>query len=418
VIALFAIDPLLACVAIPIFGLAFGTLFWVSRRVAVRAGRARVLADKKRYKIAAESLTGAKEIKLYRLEEIVVGRFAEASHEASRNAAKNQVLAQIPRYGLDTVAFGGILVIVLYLLRTGHRLEGALPVLGLYAFASVRLLPALQGIFSSLTSFRYYSGVVYTLRDEMAGVTVEQTNGAGDEARFVRSLVLEDITFSYEKAERKVLDHVSLRIAFGEWIGIVGSTGSGKSTLVDVALGLLTPTGGDVLLDDRPLVPTQCRSWQALTAYVPQQIFLMDDTVEANICFGVPGDQLDRERMEWAARVAQIHDFISTEMALGYKTVVGERGIRLSGGQRQRIGIARALYRKPKLLVLDEATSALDSATEATFFAALRADLKQTTVLSITHRVSTTRSFDRVFRLEGGTLSEVTRDELTVAHPE
>jgi ABC-type multidrug transport system fused ATPase/permease subunit len=176
-------------------------------------------------------------------------------------------------------------------------------------------------------------------------------------------------------------------------------------------LGLLEPTSGTISVDGVSLTLERHRAWQAQTGYVPQQIFLVNDTVEANICFGIAADRIDHALMEKAARIAQIHDFITKELANGYQTVVGDRGNRLSGGQRQRIGVARALYRWPQFLVLDEATSALDGATESAFFEALRAELRHCTVISVTHRLTTTRNFDRVYRLEDGCLAVEPRDD-------
>jgi ABC-type multidrug transport system fused ATPase/permease subunit len=401
---LFFIDPLLACIAIPVFGATYGLIFIFSRRVAGRAGARRLAADTSRFRIAGESLSGAKEIKLYRLERVVADRFQKAAIEASRNMTDYLILAQIPRYALESVAFGGVLVMVLYLLKSGRHLEGALPLIGLYAFAAVRLLPAFQSIFASLNALRFNAGAVTTLRKEVdveAPATADEPTVA---TPFEKNVAFDDVSFLYATSVRPVLERVSFMVDRGEWVAFVGPTGSGKSTLVDILLGLLQPTSGRVLIDGFPLTPERHRSWQAQTAYVPQQIFLVDDTVQANICFGVPPDRVDKARMERAARVAQIHDFVVREMPAGYQTVVGDRGIRLSGGQRQRIGIARALYRDPILLVLDEATSALDNDTETSFFEALRQQHANCTVMSITHRVTTTRSFHRIHRLESGVL--------------
>jgi ABC-type multidrug transport system fused ATPase/permease subunit len=215
------------------------------------------------------------------------------------------------------------------------------------------------------------------------------------------------LSFRYERAERETLHNISLTIGASEWVALVGSTGSGKTTLADLILGLLTPTDGEVLVDGTPLSGEVVRTWQRAVGYVPQNIFLVDDTVERNICFGVPEDQLDRSALERAARIAQLHDFVVSELPQSYGTVIGERGVRLSGGQRQRIGIARALYRAPRLLVLDEATSALDSVTEGAFFDALRKDLRETTVISIAHRLSTTRDFDRIYVMKVGRVVDV-----------
>jgi ABC-type multidrug transport system fused ATPase/permease subunit len=199
---------------------------------------------------------------------------------------------------------------------------------------------------------------------------------------------------------------IDLTIPAGQWLALVGPTGAGKSTLVDVLLGLLVPQHGAIIIDDTALRgPVERLGWQQNVAYVPQQIFLLDDSILRNIAFGVTSGEIDHERVMEAARIAQVDDVIAS-LPAGLETVVGERGIRLSGGQRQRIGIARALYRRPAVLVLDEATSALDNATEARFFAELKRRLTGVTVLSIAHRLSTTRSFDRIVVLEQGCIVE------------
>jgi ABC-type multidrug transport system fused ATPase/permease subunit len=294
---------------------------------------------------------------------------------------------------------------VLYLLAMHRPLEGTLPILGLYAFATVRLLPALQAVFTALSSLRFYSSTVGVLGRELENAPPRRGREATVALGFERELRLLDVSFSYAGAGKPVLERVSLSLGAGEWVVFVGPTGSGKSTLVDLMLGLLEPTSGVIEVDGTPLTPETARAWQMLAGYVPQQIFLIDDTIEANICFGIEKSVVDRERLEHVAGLAQIHDFVTKELPDGYQTVVGDRGVRLSGGQRQRLGIARALYRAPRFLVLDEATSALDGATEAAFFEALRRDLAGCTVVSITHRKSTARSFDRAYVLEGGVIT-------------
>lgn len=400
-ITLFIIEPVLAAGAIIAFGGIYGGLFMFSRRRATRAGKARAAADIRRFKIAMEALNGAKEIKLYRLEDASAARFRRAAVESSTNAVNHQTLSLLPRYALETVAFGGVLAMMLYLLKTRHSIAGALPLLGIYAFAAVRLLPALQGVFAAFNSLRFNSTIADVLVKEFATSPVILDDG-GANLPFEREVRLEDVCFSYASAERPILKNISATLKRGEWVGFVGPTGSGKSTLVDIVLGLLEASSGTVTIDGAPLTPEVRRAWQAQTAYVPQQMVFIDDTVAANICFGVPTDQIDHVKLERVARVAQIHDFITCELPNGYQTGVGDKGIRLSGGQRQRLGIARALYREPRFLVLDEATSALDGATESAFFQALRADLEGVTVVSITHRLTTTRNFDRVYRLESG----------------
>jgi ABC-type multidrug transport system fused ATPase/permease subunit len=223
---------------------------------------------------------------------------------------------------------------------------------------------------------------------------------------FREAIRFDDVTYQYPGATRPALRGADLAIPAGTAVGFIGATGAGKSTAVDLFLGLLVPTQGRILIDGVPLAADNRREWQANLGYVPQAIFLADATVAENIAFGVPAADIDRAAVERAARMANIHDFVVTALPNGYDTAVGERGIRLSGGQRQRIGIARALYRDPPVLVFDEATSALDSTTEAAVMEAVGALHGRKTMIIVAHRLSTTRGCDRIFTFVDGTVSE------------
>ncbi|EWG99105.1 hypothetical protein Q427_26930 [Halomonas sp. BC04] len=228
-----------------------------------------------------------------------------------------------------------------------------------------------------------------------------------------RGIRLEDITYRYPQAERPALDQLSLEIPARTTVGLVGSTGSGKTTTVDIILGLLTSQHGQLVVDGTPITADNVRAWQRAIGYVPQHIYLADDTVAANIAFGLPADKIDMQAVERAARIANLHDFVVNDMDHGYDTQVGERGVRLSGGQRQRIGIARALYRDPEVLVLDEATSALDNITEQAVMEAVHNLGHRKTIILIAHRLSTVEACDRIFLLKHGRLDGTGRyDEL------
>ena len=404
-----------------VFGGVYGAIYFLLRRSATLLGRERVALNSARFQIAQEALGGVKELKLYGLENIALRTFDDVAERFARLQARNAVTVQLPRYAIESVAFGGVLLMVLLWLDAGRPLDDLLPVLGLYAFAAYRLLPSLQTIFAGLNSIRFNLGSLEVLTRDL----VERQEG--QEARpdvverlpFSEGLSLDSVSFRYEGATRQTLDTVTLRQAPGEWIALVGPTGAGKSTIVDLMLGVLSPDAGQVRADDVVLDDAVSKAgWQRNVAYVPQSIFLVDDTVLRNIAFGEAPTAIDRERAIWAAKVAQIDAFISQELPDGYDTVVGERGMRLSGGQRQRLGIARALYRQPRYLVLDEATSALDNQTEAAFFEALRTGLKDVAVVSIAHRLSTTRSFDRIFVMENGRMvDEGTFSDLSKRSP-
>lgn len=415
-ITLFIVDPVMAAGVLVVFGGVYGGLFAVIRRRVTRAGRERVELNRIRFKVAQEALAGIKELKLYGLAPVALKAFSKSSFEFASRQASNAVIAQLPRFALETIAFGGVLLMVMYLLGEGRALEQVLPVLGLYAFAAYRMLPALQVIFGGMTQMRFNVGALDLLHRDMHLRAHSATTSSTTPTPIVLKdrVALEGVSFRYAGSTRQTLDGVHLAIGAGEWVALVGPTGAGKSTLVDIVLGLLAPQSGRVTVDGVALDDEGKQlGWQKNVAYVPQQIFLIDDTIAQNIAFG--SDEIDLERVTAAARIAQIHDFIATELPGGYATSIGERGVRLSGGQRQRIGVARALYRAPSLLVLDEATSALDNQTEAAFFAALKTQLRGCAVISIAHRLSTTRGFDRIHVIEGGRVVDAgTFDELSI----
>jgi ABC-type multidrug transport system fused ATPase/permease subunit len=304
-------------------------------------------------------------------------------------------------------------VIAIFLILRGEALEEAIPVLGLYAFAGYRLMPALQQIFGSYTRLKFGAAAVENVHRELtqAASGRRPKSAAPRGANGSRSAVLplterlelESITFTYPGAHRPALRDVTLTIEARTTVGIVGPTGSGKTTLVDVMLGLLRAQAGVIRVDGAPLTDASLRAWQNGLGYVPQHIYLSDDSIARNIAFGIPDAEIDHDAVERAARVANIHGFIAHELPEGYATVVGERGIRLSGGQRQRLGIARAVYHRPSVLVLDEATSALDYDTEAAVMEAIHHLAGETTIIMITHRLAIApRSCDALYQVEDG----------------
>lgn len=402
--ALLLIDPVMALGVIVAFGGLYGAIYMAVRRRMTLLGHERLDANAARFKIASEIFAGIKELKVLGLESTLVKSYAVPSQMFADRMAKNSIMGAIPRYALETVAFGGALIIILYLLWVGRPLESVLPVLGLYAFSAYRLLPAVQAVFNGVTTIRFNVAALEVLARAMqeAKGQPQVVEHAGAILRLHKELSLRALRFRYQGAERDALAAIDLTIRRGEWVALVGPTGSGKTTLVDIVLGLLPPNEGEVVVDGVPV--RDVRAWQRNVGYVPQQIFLADDTVRRNIAFGIADADIDDEAVREAARIAQIAQFIEHELPGGYDAVIGERGVRLSGGQRQRLGIARALCRRPALLVLDEATSALDGVTEASFFQALRGALHGSTIISIAHRLSTTASFDRVVLIDRGSL--------------
>ncbi len=400
-------DPVLALSVTLVLGGAYGLLYATTRLYLRRIGIARFQANRERFRITSEGFGGIKEVKLRGLEEAYTERFAQQSRRFALFQAANATLAQLPRYGLEVIAFGGILLIVLYLLAVHEEVGKALPLIALYAFAGYRMLPVVQEIFAGVARVRFAQPALDLLHTDMMdkGAAAPAPRPA-DPLPFVDAIRLRNVGYRYPAGDRPVVSGVTLDIPRGFRVGIVGPTGSGKSTLVDVVLGLLQPTEGRVLIDDQPLETAETiRRWQRGIGYVPQHIFLADDTVAANIAFGQPMDAVDPAQVERAARMAQLHAFIVSELPKGYDTPVGERGIRLSGGQRQRLGLARALYARPAVLVLDEATSALDTDTESAVMHAFDGLDRDCTVIMIAHRLTTVQRCDVLIRLEQGRIA-------------
>jgi len=373
-----------------------------------------------------QMLGGIKPVKVHRAEEHFLSRFAKHSAVVAQMYARLPVFANGPRYLVEPLAFGGLVVAVLLLAAKGRDFSDILPNLGVMALAGYRLLPSLQLLYSQLTQVSAMRHAVDEVYEEFVAAETDRSippaisSDALARARPLRwndSITLREISFRYPGASRPVLDEFSLSIAKNTSLGVIGPTGSGKSTLVDLLLGLYQPAAGDILIDGRPLTPALVPAWQASIGYVPQDIFLIDDTIARNVAFGLPDDEIDPARLREACATAQILDFIETELHDGFDTIVGERGIRLSGGQRQRIGLARALYHRPSLLILDEATSALDMATEAKLLDALRSLAGKLTMVVAAHRLSTLAGCDQLIDLrdEAGVVAEAAKQNGTDA---
>lgn len=405
------IRPWLAVTATVALGGAYSLIYFGFRRYLVRMSRDRFDASWQRSQTVYEALGGIKELKVAGLESAYLRRYFAEAYRFSRLGAKYAVVNEMPRHFLEALAIGGILTVILVLLAAhGTELSLIFPVLVLYAFAGLRLLPAVQRVYANLTSLRFGSAALDALHsdlDEPAENNAPLATAAGtSDARLPLSRQLElcNVSYTYPKAEHPTLIDLSLIIPARATVGFVGGTGAGKTTVVDVILGLLKPQKGEVRADGVCVTPENRRQWQQTIGYVPQHIFLADETVAANIAFGAPPDQINMQAVEHAARVAELHDFVIRDLPQGYQTKVGERGVRLSGGQRQRIGIARALYHDPDILILDEATSALDHITERAVMDAVLNLAHRKTILIVAHRLTTLRACDTLFVLEAGRL--------------
>jgi ABC-type multidrug transport system fused ATPase/permease subunit len=421
--------PLLDSIARAIIAtLLLATLFLVQPVIAVSAALGlgafyviifRLLARKRReinegfhrafggsYRDAQQMLGGIKPIKVHRAEEHFLGRFARHSAVVAQMSNRMPLIANSTRYLVEPLAFGGLVLAVVVLAVRGRDFSDILPNLGVMAVAGYRLLPTLQLLYSQVTGFtsmRYsldevFEEFVAAEHDEKSG-NVEISLGKSCPIEWRDAITLDEVSFIYPGTGRPVLDRFSLTIQKNMSIGFVGPTGSGKSTLVDLLLGLHRPTSGRVLIDGKLLTRELVPSWQAAIGYVPQEIFLIDDTIARNIALGVLDNDVDTVRLREVCAMAQIVDFIELELRNGFQTTVGERGVRLSGGERQRLGLARALYHRPSVLILDEATSALDVATEAKLLEAFRALAGKLTIVMVAHRLSALANCDKLVDL-------------------
>lgn len=381
---------------------AYTAIHWATRR-RLRAN-SRVLAEEmtQRTKLIQEALGGIRDIILEQSYGLFEAKFGQIESRFRRAAAVNFFIASSPRFIVESAVIVAISAVILVMSARPGDLVEAIPVLGALALGAQRLLPLVQQAWSGWSN----AGGNFQLLADIVALVEPAAPPSPTRAvplPFSQAIVFDRVSYRYEGGHFALKD-ISFRIAKGQRIGVAGTTGGGKSTLLDLLMGLLEPDQGAIVIDGKPLDAATMPSWQAAIAHVPQAIFLADDTIAANIAFASVGP-IDREGLEQAAEAACLDEFIA-ELTQGYDTRVGERGIRLSGGQRQRVGIARALYKRASLLIVDEATNALDEATEAAVMRSIAALPETLTIVMATHRLSTLESCDRVLRIEGGVLVE------------
>ena len=405
-ILLIAVDPVLVMFAFLVFAAAYALIFKFTNRYLKRIGRARLIANEQRFNSLNEAFGGIKELKFGELEELYVTRFSEPAKTYAKHISTAQIIGQLPRFALEAVAFGGMLLVMLFLMAKSGDLSSSLPIISLYALAGYRLMPALQQIYNSITQIRFSDPALKSLHKDLSASEVIAYRKTERTMSFLDKIELRNVKYRYPGSDDLTLNDINLSIPSKSTVALVGATGSGKSTTIDVLLGLLEPEAGQILVDGVPIERQNVRAWKENIGYVPQHIYLADDTITANIAFGCMESEIDQAAVERAAKIAQIHNFIDNELSAGYNTQIGERGVRLSGGQRQRIGIARALYRLPLVLILDEATSAMDNVTEKLVMDAIH-DLKSDmSIILIAHRLSTVKACDNIFLIQNGRVED------------
>jgi ATP-binding cassette, subfamily B, bacterial PglK len=416
-VLLVVVNPWVAFGAGFFFAGSYTVIYFALRARIKEAGRRRAEADELRYKAVCEAFGTIKELKVLRREDHFIEAFERPSRRFFHYEERAQLYSSLPRNLVEVIAFAGMVMVALLILQQHDGLSGALPVLGLFAVAGYRLMPAIQGLYRCCSQLRYYRESVDTVYRECepllqtgdsvhSGDILPETKvGQNPRLRLKEAIELDGVSFKYPNSARHAVENVTLRIPARARIGFCGRSGSGKTTLVDIILGLLQPQAGTVRVDGAVIDEKNSAQWQRNCGYVPQQIYLTDDTIRNNIAFGIPPEEVDDDLVRNAARLANIDTFIEAELSDGYDTRVGEDGIRLSGGQRQRIGIARALYHDPEVIVLDEATSSLDAETERAIVEAVESLSGRKTILMIAHRVSTIRHSDLVVFVDNGAVT-------------
>ena len=383
-------------------GLIFGALALIflqlSKKKLKAWGAAREVFDGKILKILTAGLFGIKEVKLFHKEGYFLNELKKNNIQKARVSANFHTLSQIPKYYLELITIVGMLGLILILFYNGFKTTEIVTLLGVFAAAAFRMIPSINRILNALQNIKFYGSTLKKIHDQIIGFDDYKSNKDRKKFSFEREIKLEGIQFSYN--DKRVLSSTSLDVKKGTTIGIVGSSGSGKSTLVDLINGLLKPTKGSISIDGINIEEI-IKSWQKSIGYVGQEIYLMDNTIKANIAFGTSEDEIKIDKVYQALEAAQLSSFIS-ELKYGINTRVGERGIQLSGGQKQRIGIARALYHNPSVLIFDEATASLDHETEKQVMNSIYKLKEDKTMIIIAHRISTLDNCDKICEIKNG----------------
>jgi ABC-type multidrug transport system fused ATPase/permease subunit len=406
IILLIIADPRLALLVGFLLIGSYAIIYNYIRNYLNRMGKERFRNNQLRFIAVSEGFGAAKEVKVGGLEKNYIKRFAEPAKNLALNQAYSSIIAQLPRFALEAIAFGGILLIILYMISQSGSFNSVLPIISLYVYAGYRLMPALQQVYASFTQLNFATPSLDNLYNDFKNLELSELNQDQGVLPFNESIKLKNIYYNYPNASQITLEDINITIPAKTTIGLVGPSGSGKTTIVDLILGLLETKRGTLEIDGKIINRKNVRSWQRSIGYVPQHLYLSDDTIMGNIAFGVDPKNINQGAVIKASKIANLHDFITNELPEKYLTKVGERGVRLSGGQLQRIGIARALYNDPKVLILDEATSSLDYETEKVLINAINKLGKHITIIIIAHRLNTVKRCDKILVLEKGKIKD------------
>ena len=417
-VAIFVFNPAVAITGLVIFASAYMAMYRIVRQRLIRNGGTITEAQRLRFKLMGEGFGGIKDALLLGRQQVFTDRFEKASARFADAQGKTQVMSQVPRFIMELVAFGSVIFLILYLLAAHDgNLGTILPLLSVYALAGFKLLPAFQQIYTSISQIRGNLVAFEGLRDDLRASARTSFQSAlkengGEHLTPRKSIELKNIQFTYPGKAEPALRDLTMTIGVNQAIGFVGASGSGKSTVIDILLGLIHPETGELMIDGSPVKKQQLRAWQNSLGFVPQSIFLADSSIRENIAFGLPPELVDEEKVQRAATMAHLDELLA-ERPDGLSTRVGERGVQLSGGQRQRIGIARALYHDADVLILDEAPRALAGVTEKLIMDAIHDFSGKKTIIMIAHRLTTVKQCDAIFMMaQGEVVDSGTFDEL------
>ena len=404
IILLILINPKIAFYVTVTVVSAYTLMYLSIKNIIAKSGEGRFYSNTQRYKVLTETFIGIKEVKIFGLEKYLSAKFEFFSKSMANYLSLTMILKQVPRYVMEISAFGGLLLIILFSLKENKNVDELIPTLAVYAFAGYRIMPSLQSIFNNVSNLKYINKALDSLLANYTQVQNTISTKRDDNLTYElsKSISLKNISFQYTEKSKYILDNLNLEIKANSTIALIGKTGSGKTTLVDIIIGLLNPKSGKLYFDNKSINEINISNIQNFFSYVPQDIILTDNTIKSNIAFGLEKNEIDMKRLHEVAKMSDIYEFIVTETSNGFDTLVGDRGVKLSGGQKQRIGLARALYRRPKLLILDEATSALDNITENKIMNLINGLKGSMTIIIIAHRLSTIKKCDMIYVLEKG----------------
>jgi ABC-type multidrug transport system fused ATPase/permease subunit len=395
-------NPIIAFIMIFVLGVSYFIITKFTNNILKRNGEANKKSDEYRHIVIKETFGALKEIKVGGLEKFYIEGFAKSAQEYAKLNLNSESIVQLPRFALELLVFGATILLVLAFMLRGNNFSNLLPIITLYIFASYRLIPSLMQVMGAIGHLRFADPIVNAIIKDLKNIKSLDKTIDKKALPLKKTINLKNIYFRYPNTKKFFLKGVNLNIPAGSAVGFVGASGSGKSTVVNLILGLLQAQKGTLEIDGIKIDKNNLRIWQNTIAYVPQQIYLTDRTVAANIALGINYKDIDQAAVERAAKIANLHDFVVNQIPLKSPTIIGDHGVRISGGQRQRIGIARALYHNPQVLILDEATNALDNITKQIVMNTINKLKKKITLIIIAHQLNTVKKCDTIFLMEKG----------------